>query len=169
MSNSKTTCFTLAGRIAALGTGRGQRRSLRGYCKGAQSCDRQLLSWLKLNRCWLDVAAHLRKRASGRRISRCGSMEAIIRLRPGSHGDGTRWAGGRYYRGGITAQDGVLWRQAAGAALGAASAYASCYQTQSVWNGYTYVQQTVRGKLNRRARWRPLCAWETLRCPASGP
>jgi hypothetical protein len=98
-----------------------------------------------------------------------GSMEAIIRLRPGSHGDGTRWAGGRYYRGGITAQDGVLWRQATGAALGAASAYASCYQTQSVWNGYTYVQQTVRGKLNRRARWRPLCAWETLRCPASGP
>lgn len=169
MSNSKTTCFTLAGRIAALGTGRGQRRSLRGYCKGAQSCDRQLLSWLKLNRCWLDVAAHLRKRASGRRISRCG-------FHGGYHPAKTRLARRWHPMGwwpvlprGYYGTDGVLWRQAAGAALGAASAYASCYQTQSVWNGYTYVQQTVRGKLNRRARWRPLCAWETLRCPASGP
>jgi hypothetical protein len=78
--------------------------------------------------------------------------------RPGWHGGGTRWArpvrpgwrggayaGGRYYRGvygwGYPAAAGV----AAGAALGAAAAYgSSCYRTQSVWNGYSYVQQSVR-------------------------
>ena len=68
-------------------------------------------------------------------------------VRPGWHGHGTRWAGGRYYRGGYYGRG---WGYpvgagiAAGAALGAAAAYGSCYQTQSVWNGYNYVQQTVR-------------------------
>ena len=69
-------------------------------------------------------------------------------VRPGWHGGGTRWAGGRYYRGGYY---GGGWGYpvaagvATGAALGAAAAYgSSCYQTQSVWNGHSYVQQTVR-------------------------
>jgi hypothetical protein len=68
-------------------------------------------------------------------------------VRPGWHGGGTRWAGGRYYRGGYYG-GGWGWPAAgvaAGAALGAAAAYgSSCYQTQNVWNGYTYVPQTVR-------------------------
>lgn len=79
-------------------------------------------------------------------------------VRPGWHGGGTRWAGGRYYRGGGSYGyrgggygGGWGWPAAAaagvatGAAIGAATAFgSSCYQTQSVWNGYTYVQQTVR-------------------------
>lgn len=67
-------------------------------------------------------------------------------VRPGWHGHGTRWAGGRYYRGGryYGGWGGAAAGVAAGAALGTAAAYASCYQTQSVWNGYTYVQQSVR-------------------------
>ncbi|MBR0696348.1 hypothetical protein JQ553_24355 [Bradyrhizobium lablabi] len=73
-------------------------------------------------------------------------------VRPGWHGGGARWAGGgRYYRGGgYYGGGGWGWPAAAaagvaaGAALGAAAAYGSCYQTQQVWNGYTYVPQTVR-------------------------
>ena len=72
-------------------------------------------------------------------------------VRPGWHGGGTRWAAdGRYYRGGYYGRGYRGWGYpvaagvAAGAALGAAAAYGSCYQTQNVWNGYTYVQQTVR-------------------------
>jgi hypothetical protein len=70
-------------------------------------------------------------------------------VRPGWHGGGVRWSNGRYYRGGYYG-GGWGWPAAAaagvatGAALGAAAAYGSCYQTQSVWNGYTYVQQSVR-------------------------
>jgi hypothetical protein len=79
-------------------------------------------------------------------------------MRPGYHGAGTRWAGGlrpgyrgaaggQYYRGGYSG-GGWGWPAAgvaAGAAIGAAAAYgSSCYQTQNVWNGYTYVPQTVR-------------------------
>jgi hypothetical protein len=68
--------------------------------------------------------------------------------RPGWHGGGTHWAGGRYYRGGYYG-GGWGWPAAAagvaaGAAMGAAAAYGSCYQQRTVWNGYTYVQQSVR-------------------------
>jgi hypothetical protein len=78
-------------------------------------------------------------------------------VRPGWHGGGTRWAGGHYrhgggyyYRGGGYYGRGWSWPAAAagvatGAALGAAAAYgsSSCYRTQNVWNGYSYVPQTV--------------------------
>ncbi|MGY4575615.1 transcription elongation factor [Bradyrhizobium sp. USDA 3256] len=67
----------------------------------------------------------------------------------GWHGGGARWAGGRYYRGG--GYYGGGWGAGAaaaglatGAAIGAATAYNSCYQTRNVWNGYAYVQQSVR-------------------------
>ena len=68
-------------------------------------------------------------------------------VRPGWHGGGTRWAGGRYYRGGYYGRGWgypVAAGLATGAALGAAAYGSSCYQTQSVWNGYSYVPQTVR-------------------------
>jgi hypothetical protein len=57
---------------------------------------------------------------------------------------GARWAGGgRYYRGGGYYRGGYGWG-AAGLATGAAAAYgSSCYRTQNVWNGYSYVPQTV--------------------------
>ncbi|WGD54669.1 hypothetical protein QA641_12610 [Bradyrhizobium sp. CB1650] len=81
-------------------------------------------------------------------------------VRPGWHGGGTRWhagggarwAGGRYYRGGYygrgwgypgAAAAGLATGAALGAATAYGSSYGSCYQTQSVWNGYTYVQRTV--------------------------
>ena len=91
--------------------------------------------------------------ASGARFHAGGVHRGGV-VRPGWHGGGTRWAagGGRYYRGGGYYRRGygypVAAGVAAGAALGAAAAYGSsygsCYQTQSVWNGYTYVNQTVR-------------------------
>lgn len=65
------------------------------------------------------------------------------------HGGGTRWAGGRYYRGGYynrgwgAAAAGVATGAALGAAAAYGSSYGSCYRTQSVWNGYTYVQRNV--------------------------
>lgn len=89
--------------------------------------------------------------AGGARIH-AGGIHRGGMVRPGWHGHGTRWAsGGRYYRGGYYRRGygyPVAAGVAAGAALGAAAAYGSsygsCYQTQSVWNGYTYVNQTVR-------------------------
>jgi hypothetical protein len=77
----------------------------------------------------------------------------------GWHGGGGRWAGGGWHGGGY---HGGYWRggrwyggggwgwgaAAAGAAVGAAAvgaaAYGSCYQQQTVWNGYQYVTQWVR-------------------------
>lgn len=97
------------------------------------------------------VAAHAGAgaRAGGHRNIARDRTVTRTRVTTSWRGGRARWNGG-YYRGGR--YYGGWGAAAAGAAIGAAAtsaayntaAYSSnCYQQQSVWNGYSYVWQSV--------------------------